>query len=738
MDSTSQDQQDAGQLARVGRMGKGALPGVLAALMALTSDAVLTLDGDARILTANAQAEALTELSLDELVGTNVRDILFDPNHPTDPENHVPLLPTDGSLTELSCRLASGGAATVAARCDRVSAPGETYLIVMRPADALLAAERDHDRLIDELSLANRRLSGTLRIVLDTIDADDVESLFSGVLEQMTDTLDAHGALLFVAESSGYRLGASTSSLEGRRLPQYMAYGEGLETIVTRAGNALRLRLMPPSERSLRAGALATRELLDEESGERHSVPARQVPPFTSLICVPVWFGGHVIAIIEVGWAEARPTRRDDARLLDSVSQYLSIEFAAAISTMRTERSQRLDRVALRLRDLLEDGPSVDEHDLSQVKDTLCTELGVEVAPVSAFEDSCVASLPGVGDVELPRTLDELTRGYADAGVAVAPIRRGSALDTWLTRAGRPSTGALIDLGQVGGKRRVFLVLRAAGEEPVDGEELDFLRRVCIDVRQAVEEGERRAHDTRISQALQSGMKNELQHVEGITAHGLYSSATEAALVGGDFYDLIRLPNRRACVILGDVSGKGVEAASVSAAVRTALGAYAWEGQPPARMVRLLNDFLLGFSRLETFATLFVGVIDLARATLTYCSAGHPPAIFLRDDPREMFTLDEQSGVVGAFRGMSYHDGRVRLREGDRLLLYTDGVTEARSPSGAFFGEQGLRDAVMEEAGGDYGHMLDRLLARLDVFTARSLDDDVAMVTLRFDELGAA
>ena len=68
MDSTSQDREGAGQLARVDRMGKGALPGVLAALMALTSDAVLTLDGDARILTANAQAEALTELTLDELV----------------------------------------------------------------------------------------------------------------------------------------------------------------------------------------------------------------------------------------------------------------------------------------------------------------------------------------------------------------------------------------------------------------------------------------------------------------------------------------------------------------------------------------------------------------------------------------------------------------------------------------------------------------------------------------------
>ena len=501
MDSTSQDREGAGQLARVDRMGKGALPGVLAALMALTSDAVLTLDGDARILTANAQAEALTELSLDELVGTSVRDILFNPNHPSDAGAYVPLLPTDGSLTELSCRLASGGAATVAARCDRVSAPGETYLLVMRPTDALLAAERDHDRLLDELSLANRRLSGTLRIVLDTIDADDVESLFGGVLEQMTDTLDAHGALLFVAESSGYRLGASTASLEGRRLPQYMAYGEGLETIVTRAGNALRLRLLPPSEQSLRAGALATRELLDEESGERHAVPARQVPPFTSLICVPVWFGGHVIAIIEVGWAEARPTRRDDARLLDSVSQYLSIEFAAAISTIRTERAQRLDRAAQKLGEVLEDGPDVDEDALSRVRETLASELGVEVAPVTTepFEDTCVASVPGVGDVELPRPLGELTRGYADAGVAVAPIGRGSALATWLAHAGKPCTGALIDLGEIAGRRRVFLVMRAADEEPVDGEEFDFLRRVCIDVRQAVEEGERRVHDTRIS-----------------------------------------------------------------------------------------------------------------------------------------------------------------------------------------------------------------------------------------------
>lgn len=725
-------------LARVDRVGAAAVPGVLATLMDLTSDAVLTLDGSGRVLTANAQAEQLTELDSNELVGANVADILFDPSRPHDAAGLIPLLPADGSLAEISCRLASGGATMVAARCDRASAPGETYVLVMRPVDRMLAAEREHDRLLDELSLANRRLSGTLRIILDTIDANDFETLFHDVLEQMTDTLEAHGALLFIAETNGYRLGATSARIDVARVPQFMAYGEGLETLVTRAGHALRLRLLPPSERSLRAGALTSRELLDEESGARHRIPARQVPPFVSLICVPVWFGGHVIAIIEVGWAEARPLRRDDARLLDSVAQYLSIEFAAAISSMRAERAQRLDSLAQRLHDMIEDEPNPGEGDLGSLTDELCAEMNVRLAPITCdtFTDSCTANIPGLGDVTILAGIDELVSGRVDAGIAVVPIERSRAIVEALEVSGCDDTGVLLDLGERGGVRRAFLLLRDAETEPIDSDELDFLRRFAIDVSQAAEAGERRIKDTRISQALQSGMRNELQKVEGITAHGLYSSATEAALVGGDFYDLIRLPNRRACVILGDVSGKGVEAASVSAAVKTALGAYAWEGQPPARMIRLLNNFLLGFSRLETFATMFVGIVDPQRATLTYCSAGHPPAIFLRAEPREMFTLDEQSGVVGAFKAMNYHDGHVRLREGDRLLLYTDGVTEARDPHGSFFGEQGLRDAVMEEASGSDDGLLDRLLARLDAFTQRSLDDDVAMVTLRFDELG--
>ena len=736
-------------LAKVEGVGRSAAPAVLSTLMALASDAVVAFDGFGRILAANARSEELTGLAAGELRETDIRDLLFDANRhdagETRPANAtfvthpLPFVP-DGTLQELSLRLASGGAVVVGVRCDRVSAAGETYLLVMRPADAADAAAREHDRLVDELSLANRRLSGTLRIVLETIDVQDVDVLFNEVLDQIADTLEAHGALLYLAESDGFRLRGATKSLERARTPQFMAYGEGLETIVARAGNALRLRLLAPNEQLLRAGTLRTRDLLDEDSGVVRRIPARQVPPFSCLIGVPVWFGGHVIAILEVGWAEARPLRRDDARLLDSVAQYLSVELAAAISSMRAERVQRLDAAASALREELEDDPDLAAGDLSQPAEALRGELGVELAPIrsGAHRDGCVVRLPQAGDVDAPFTVDALVAGHVDGETAVAPVVPGSDLAGWLRAHGVEGSATVLDLGVLAGARRACLVLRPAGTEPLSDDELDFLQRVAMDVREAVETGETRTKDARISQALQSGMKNVLQKVDGISAHGLYSSATASASVGGDFYDLIRLPGRRACVILGDVSGKGVEAASVSAAVKTALGAYAWEGLPPARMVRLLNNFLLGFSRLETFATMFVGVVDLRRGSLAYCSAGHPPALLLRASTGDMETLDEQSGVVGAFKGMSYHDGHVTLGQGDRLVLYTDGVTEARSPSGAFFGEQGLHDAVMDEARGDFDDMLVRLLSRIDAFTERNLDDDVAMVALRFDALGGS
>ena len=731
---------------RVEGIGEGSLLGTLSRLLQLTCEAVLAFDGAGRILLANDEAAELFGAD-PGLVGSDVR-MLFPASDEAEPPGtsfdaaDLPF-PIDGSMAQVLCLGAGGRPVAVRVRCDAVNAPGETYLLVALAAERDVRADREGERALDDLRRANHRLSGTLKIVLDTIDSTDIASLFERVLEELTQTMEADGTIVYLAEADGFHLRGVSSGLASEKIARFMPFGRSVERLAIREGAAVRLRVCAPTGDALRQGRLTMREVVNEDTHEVLRMRSSLLPPFTSFVPVPVWFSGHVIAIIEVGWRRLHPLAKEDARLLDSVAHYLSVQLAGAFTAFRAQRADRLAALATDVREELLSFAGGDEGGAERFFDVLA-EVGdeLEAATVSMrvnpSQHVVIADLPLTGARELPFDLEELVAPHRVDGVAVAPIAPDSALSAYLRDLGEPCLGALVDLGVLDGSRLCAMALRPDGAEPFDELELEFLRELAADVRDIARGAVAREQDKRISQALQTGMRNELQEVEGLTAQAVYSSATKAASVGGDFYDLIRLPDHRACVIMGDVSGKGVEAASVSAAVRTALGAYAWEGLAPARMVRSLNDFLLGFSRLETFATLFVGIIDLTEGSIRYCSAGHPPAIFIRADAREISILDVQSGVVGAFHDIAYQDGVVSLSPGDVLLLYTDGTTEARDPSGAFFGEEGLREMVMREsaAGKPFEGFVDRLLATLDDFTGHDLEDDVAMMALRYDGPG--
>lgn len=734
---------------RVEGIGEGSLVGTLSRLLQLTSEAVLVFDGAGRILLANDEAAELFGAERG-LVGGDVR-LLFPaadeaPAGPGGTPFEAASLPfpVDGSMAEVLCLGAAGRPVPVRVRCDSVNAPGETYLLVALAAEREVRAGREDERVLDDLRRANHRLSGTLKIVLDTIDSTDIAALFERVLEELTETMEADGTIVYLAEADGFHLRGLSSGLASEKIARFMPFGHSVERLALREGSAVRLRVCAPTGEALRQGRLTTREVVNEDTHEVLRMRSSLLPPFTSFIPVPVWFGGHVIAIIEVGWRRLHPLSKEDARLLDSVAHYLSVQLAGAFTAFRSQRADRLSALATQLREeLLSVGDDGAVEGRGRVRDALseiADELDAAVVPVrvNASQGVVLANLPLTGVRELPVDLRALEEPCLSDGVAVAPIVPDSELSAFLRDLGEPCLGALIDLGELEGERLCAMMLRPDGAEPFDDLELEFLRDLAADIRDIARGAVAREQDKRISQALQTGMRNELQEVEGITAQAVYSSATKAASVGGDFYDLIRLPDHCACVIMGDVSGKGVEAASVSAAVKTALGAYAWEGLAPARMVRSLNEFLLGFSRLETFATLFVGIVDLVEGTIRYCSAGHPPAIFMRAGAKEISILDVQSGVVGAFHDITYQDGIVNVGRGDVLLLYTDGTTEARDPQGTFFGEEGLREMVMRESeeGKSFEGFVDRLLATLDEFTGHSLEDDVAMMALRFDGLG--
>lgn len=764
---------------RVEGVVDGTVAATLSQLLRLTSDAVIVFNMEGTVLLANEEAESLFAKEDGTIAGLDVR-FLFTPANQENLQKpfSVELLPfaIDGSTSMVAAPAHDGTSQVLSVRADYVGALTQAIVLTASKLRDMASPMHDDERMVLDLRRANRRLSGALQIVLDTLDSEDMGQLIERVLEELSETVEADGALIYLAEQDGYHLHGATESLRSAsldRIPRYFAFNSSLERLTFYSEHALRLHTMPLNSSALKQGRVKKRNLVNEDTREVITVDASHLPPFTSFLVVPVWFGGHIVALIEVGWERKRALLVEDARLLDSIANYLSVQLVGALSAMRTQRRDTLREALARVRQGLlhsaAEGEKISGELLQQVMRSVGTDLNAQVFSVDccevtgnitlhalgaeqAFGDAQdgtqdgaqaaaeavsaqAAAEAGGNQIALPSTVEGLKTGEGEASVKEVELE--SELSCALVAQGLPCKGAVLFLGKFAGEQHTWLFLREENAEPLSDIELDFLDRVMLLVHSLAVGAEESQQNKHISQALQSGMKNDLQKVKGISAEGIYSSATADAFVGGDFYSMIKLPGRRACIIMGDVSGKGIEAASISSAVKTALSAYAWEGRTPARMVATLNEFLLGFSRVETFATLFVGIVDLATSSLMYCSAGHPPAILVSAQSGDAELLDVQSGVVGAFHDMEYKNGTVRLHEGDILLLYTDGTTEARSPEGAFFGEIGLRDMIMNEVPRGFDGLLNRFLSTLDRYTGRRLDDDVAMVALRFDELGS-
>lgn len=344
--------------------------------------------------------------------------------------------------------------------------------------------------------------------------------------------------------------------------------------------------------------------------------------------------------------------------------------------------------------------------------------------------------LPSGKTINFPFVYKDFAGPDGGIGVHFSGHAVSKGLQSWLCQHLGHQEAFLVLLSPQNHEACDFMVVREAGEQnPLNYKEATLFKRFVEDAYRELRHANKIAQDSFIAATLQEGLGNKLQTIKGLSCEALYSSATERASVGGDFYTVMRLSEHSACIVLGDVTGHGVESASVSAAVRTALGAYAWEGLMPSYMVRSLNDFFMGFSRLETFATLFVGIFDTKTGNLTYCNAGHPPALILHKAQASIEKLSLQSGVVGAFHEMIYRDGTAHLDVGDTLLLYTDGVTETRKPDKTFFGEEGLEQAARDLMKLDVHEMPEVLLTKLYDFSDNRLEDDIALMAVRYDGL---
>jgi len=171
---------------------------------------------------------------------------------------------------------------------------------------------------------------------------------------------------------------------------------------------------------------------------------------------------------------------------------------------------------------------------------------------------------------------------------------------------------------------------------------------------------------------------------------GLHAVLKPAREVGGDFYDFFFVDDEHICLVVGDVSGKGVPAALFMAVTKTMIKSQAVEDPSPASIATRVNDELSADNPASMFVTLFIAIVNTRSGEFRYTNAGHNPPYILRSNG-ELECVNQRHGpIVGAVEGVAYREDRGSLAESDSLLIYTDGVTEAMNQADELYTENRL------------------------------------------------
>jgi len=275
------------------------------------------------------------------------------------------------------------------------------------------------------------------------------------------------------------------------------------------------------------------------------------------------------------------------------------------------------------------------------------------------------------------------------------------------------------------------------------GRQHELVGGLCSQLGVAIENAELFAERGRVVAALQKSLLPPLlPEIPGVDLAARYRPAGATNLVGGDFYDVFELADDRTWgLILGDVSGFGAEAAALTGIARYTVRAIAGPGDKPSDVLAQLNEAMLHQGPAERFCTALYALATLpsaaaARGTgggveVRLANGGHPPGLVLRDD-ESVERLDEGAGMLlGVFSDPVFADEQVTLWPGDALVLYTDGVIEARDGQGTQFGDDRLAAVLATCAGRSADGIARRIeLAALD-HQGNQPSDDIAIVVLR-------
>jgi PAS domain S-box-containing protein len=526
-----------------------------------------------------------------------------------------------------------------------------------------------------------------------------------------------------------------------RRYPNRLAHPEGIRSVLTSGEPALYREV--------------TDETLVSNAEDSEHVRLLRELGVRSAMLVPLRARGETFGVMSFVSAESERrfdendlafatelARRaalsiDNARLYaDLESRRRELEFLASANA-ELDSSLELDVTLQRVADLtvpfLADGCMVDlldEHDhirrvasassVPQVRPVL-ERLQSHTLDIDGPHPICVAMRTGRTQV-VEEVTDELRRSWSSDEAYLTDIHDWPAR-TAVVAPMRARGRTLGTLALASFSERVFTPRAIATIE-------ELARRAAIAADNARLYSERSYIAARLQQSL---LPPHLPDVPGLGIAARFRPAGEAYDVGGDFYDIFETGTGSWAITMGDVCGKGADAAALTAMARYTIRATGIRAaQSPERVLSLLNEVLLDEAPRDQFLTVTYANlrVDGDRTEVAVASAGHPLPLLLRADGT-LELVGEPGTLLGVVPDIRLQPTRLELVAGDTLVFYTDGVTEARSDNGELFGLDGLRRTVGACVGCDAAEVAERIESSLTDASTLRPRDDIAIVVVQ-------
>jgi serine phosphatase RsbU (regulator of sigma subunit) len=386
---------------------------------------------------------------------------------------------------------------------------------------------------------------------------------------------------------------------------------------------------------------------------------------------------------------------------------------------------------------------------LYRLNETIGASLDADEIPALLLNESRRAIPVDAGAVVLSPDEPRVAAGFGSTGNVGALVTRAQSMlravfETGLPRIeSEPAANGLlcVPIGSQAETLGAVLLSRDAGRPPFTAGDEKLLTAIAAEGGVAYDRArllDERVRRERLDQELQIGRRIQLSLLpasaperDGWEFGAVYRAARH---VGGDFYDFIERPeaNNVIDVVIGDVTGKGVPAALVMASTRAVLRASAGANATPSGVLVNTNAQLVRDGRSGLFVTALYGSLDLARGTFTFASGGHDAPLLVRGGSRRTRLLDSPSTILGIFERIDLEDRTVRLERGDAVVLYTDGVTEARDRRRQLFGERRLRSVVKRLAAEAGQRIAEGILEEVGRFAdGVEAADDITVVVIR-------